>query len=155
MSDNGQTIQSQMIDLGRRARKASRLMASASTRQKNAALSALAVQINNHRQSLMNANAADVARAKAAGQDPAFIDRLTLSNSAIDTMIEGIQQIMALPDPIGEITQLSKRPTGISVGHMRVPLGVIGIIYESRPNVTIDAAALCIKAGNATVLRGG
>ncbi len=155
MSDNGQTIQSQMIDLGRRARKASRLMASASTRQKNAALSALAVQINNHRQSLMNANAADIARAKAAGQDPAFIDRLTLSNSAIDTMIEGIQQIMALPDPIGEITQLSKRPTGISVGHMRVPLGVIGIIYESRPNVTIDAAALCIKAGNATVLRGG
>ncbi len=155
MSDNGQTIQSQMIDLGRRARKASRLMASASTRQKNAALSALAVQINNHRQSLMNANAADIARAKAVGQDPAFIDRLTLSNSAIDTMIEGIQQIMALPDPIGEITQLSKRPTGISVGHMRVPLGVIGIIYESRPNVTIDAAALCIKAGNATVLRGG
>jgi len=155
MSDNGQTIQSQMIDLGRRARKASRLMASASTRQKNAALSALAVQINNHRQSLINANAADVARAKTAGQDPAFIDRLTLSNSAIDTMIEGIQQIMALPDPIGEITHLSKRPTGISVGHMRVPLGVIGIIYESRPNVTIDAAALCIKAGNATVLRGG
>ena len=155
MSDNGQTIQSQMIDLGRRARKASRLMASASTRQKNAALSALAVQINNHRQSLMNANAADIARAKTAGQDPAFIDRLTLSNSAIDTMIEGIQQIMALPDPIGEITHLSKRPTGISVGHMRVPLGVIGIIYESRPNVTIDAAALCIKAGNATVLRGG
>ncbi len=130
MSDNGQTIQSQMIDLGRRARKASRLMASASTRQKNAALSALAVQINNHRQSLMNANAADVARAKTAGQDPAFIDRLTLSNSAIDTMIEGIQQIMALPDPIGEITHLSKRPTGISVGHMRVPLGFIGIICE-------------------------
>jgi glutamate-5-semialdehyde dehydrogenase len=130
-------------------------MASATTRQKNAALTALAVQINNHRQSLVNANAADVARARAAGLDSAFIDRLTLSNSAIDTMIEGIQQIIALPDPIGEISRLRKRPTGISVGHMRVPLGVIGIIYESRPNVTIDAAALCIKAGNATVLRGG
>ncbi len=155
MSDAGQTLQSQMTELGLRARKASRLMASATTRQKNAALTALAVQINNHRQSLANANAADVARAKAAGLDPAFIDRLTLSNSTMDAMIEGIQQIIALPDPIGEISQLRKRPTGISVGHMRVPLGVIGIIYESRPNVTIDAAALCIKAGNATVLRGG
>ncbi len=155
MSNAGQTLQSQMTELGIRARKASRLMASATTRQKNAALTALAVQINNHRQSLVNANAADVARARAAGLDSAFIDRLTLSNSAIDTMIEGIQQIIALPDPIGEISRLRKRPTGISVGHMRVPLGVIGIIYESRPNVTIDAAALCIKAGNATVLRGG
>ena len=155
MSDAGHTLQSQMTELGLRARKASRLMASATTRQKNAALSALAVQINNHRQSLANANAADVARATAAGMDAAFIDRLTLSNSAIDAMIEGIQQIMALPDPIGEISHLRKRPTGIAVGHMRVPLGVIGIIYESRPNVTVDAAALCIKAGNATVLRGG
>jgi glutamate-5-semialdehyde dehydrogenase len=104
---------------------------------------------------LEKANSNDIARATASGCDAAFIDRLTISDQSIATMIKGIHQIIALADPIGEITQLRKQPSGISVGHMRVPLGVIGIIYESRPNVTIDAGALCIKAGNATILRGG
>ena len=144
-----------MANLGQQARLASRQMAAASTAQKNQCLAALARLIDSERNTLKAANASDLARAKAAGHDAAFIDRLTLSDKAIATMIEGVHQIAALADPIGEISHLRKQPTGISVGHMRVPLGVIGIIYESRPNVTIDAAALCIKAGNATVLRGG
>jgi glutamate-5-semialdehyde dehydrogenase len=155
MADQREEIMQQINDLGRRARAASRAMAAADTRQKDAALEMLANMIDTHRQELVLANQADVATAKAAGHDAAFIDRLSLSEKAIQSMIDGIHQIVALSDPIGEITNLKRRPTGISVGHMRVPLGVIGIIYESRPNVTIDAAALCIKAGNATVLRGG
>lgn len=155
MSDSSNAIRQQVADLGQQARLASRQMAAASTRQKNDALAKLADLIDQNRAALAQANAKDVAKAKANGADAAFVDRLTLSDKAVATMIEGIHQIIALADPIGEITQLRKRPTGISVGHMRVPLGVIGIIYESRPNVTIDAAALCIKAGNATVLRGG
>ncbi len=155
MSDSSNAIRQQVADLGQQARLASRQMAAASTRQKNDALAKLADLIDRNRTALAQANAKDVAKAKANGADAAFVDRLTLSDKAVATMIEGIHQIIALADPIGEITQLRKRPTGISVGHMRVPLGVIGIIYESRPNVTIDAAALCIKAGNATVLRGG
>ena len=155
MSDSTHAIRQQVADLGQQARLASRQMAAASTRQKNDALAKLASLIDEHRAQLTQANAKDVAKANANGADAAFIDRLTLSDNAVATMIEGIHQIIALADPIGEITNLRKRPTGISVGHMRVPLGVIGIIYESRPNVTIDAAALCIKAGNATVLRGG
>jgi glutamate-5-semialdehyde dehydrogenase len=155
MSDSSNAIRQQVADLGQQARLASRQMAAASTRQKNDALAKLAQLIEQNRAVLAQANAKDVAHAKANGADAAFIDRLTLSDKAIATMVDGIHQIIALADPIGEITQLRKRPTGISVGHMRVPLGVIGIIYESRPNVTIDAAALCIKAGNSTVLRGG
>lgn len=155
MSDSSNAIRQQVADLGQQARLASRQMAAATTRQKNDALAKLANLIDQNRAVLAQANAKDVAKAKANGADAAFVDRLTLSDKAVATMIEGIHQIIALADPIGEITQLRKRPTGISVGHMRVPLGVIGIIYESRPNVTIDAAALCIKAGNATVLRGG
>jgi glutamate-5-semialdehyde dehydrogenase len=155
MSDSSSAIRQQVADLGQQARLASRQMAAASTHQKNDALAKLANLIDQNRAPLAQANAKDVAKAKANGADAAFVDRLTLSDKAVATMIEGIHQIIALADPIGEITQLRKRPTGISVGHMRVPLGVIGIIYESRPNVTIDAAALCIKAGNATVLRGG
>ncbi|WVN42198.1 glutamate-5-semialdehyde dehydrogenase [beta proteobacterium MWH-UniP1] len=155
MSDSSNAIRQQVADLGQQARLASRQMAASTTRQKNDALAKLANLIDQNRAVLAQANAKDVAKAKANGADAAFVDRLTLSDKAVATMIEGIHQIIALADPIGEITQLRKRPTGISVGHMRVPLGVIGIIYESRPNVTIDAAALCIKAGNATVLRGG
>lgn len=154
MSDT-QAVIDQMIEMGRNARSASRAMAAASTRQKDAALATLARLIQASRPALKAANAADVAAAKAAGQDDAFIDRLTLSDKSIQAMIEGVEQIVSLADPIGEISHMRRRPTGISVGQMRVPLGVIGIIYESRPNVTIDAAALCIKAGNATVLRGG
>ncbi|HKT92125.1 MAG TPA: glutamate-5-semialdehyde dehydrogenase [Paraburkholderia sp.] len=148
-------IDQYMTDLGRRARKASRAMARASSAAKNAALDAVAQAIERDAQQLKEANARDLARAKEKGHDAAFIDRLTLSDKALKTMVEGLRQVAALSDPIGEISNLKFRPTGIQVGQMRVPLGVIGIIYESRPNVTIDAAALCIKSGNATVLRGG
>jgi glutamate-5-semialdehyde dehydrogenase len=149
------SIRQQMIALGQQARLASRAMATASSAQKNQALETLAELINTNRAALKAANTTDIDRATKAGQDPAFIDRLTLSDKAINTMIDGIGQIVALNDPIGSIGEMVKRPSGFELGKMRVPLGVIGIIYESRPNVTVDAAALCIKAGNATVLRGG
>ncbi|MDR5820918.1 MULTISPECIES: glutamate-5-semialdehyde dehydrogenase [unclassified Caballeronia] len=148
-------IDQYMTDLGRRARAASRAMARASTAAKNAALLAVADAIAREREALKQANARDLARAREKGHDAAFIDRLTLSDKALDTMVEGLRQVAALADPIGEISGLKFRPSGIQVGQMRVPLGVIGIIYESRPNVTIDAAALCLKSGNATILRGG
>lgn len=148
-------IDQYMTDLGRRARHASRAMARASTAAKNAALEAVARAIERDAQALKAANARDVARARDKGMDAAFIDRLTLSDKALKTMIEGLRQVASLADPIGEIGNLKYRPSGIQVGQMRVPLGVIGIIYESRPNVTIDAAALCLKSGNATILRGG
>jgi glutamate-5-semialdehyde dehydrogenase len=148
-------IDEYMTDLGRRARRASRAMARASTAAKNAALEAVADAIERERAALKEANARDLTRARDKGYDAAFIDRLTLSDKAMNTMIEGLRQVAALADPIGEISGLKYRPSGIQVGQMRVPLGVIGIIYESRPNVTIDAAALCLKSGNATILRGG
>ena len=148
-------IDEYMTGVGRRARQASRAMARASTAAKDAALDAIANAIEREAAALKSANAQDVARAREKGLDAAFIDRLTLSDKAIATMIEGLRQVTKLPDPIGEIDGLKYRPSGIRVGRMRVPLGVVGIIYESRPNVTIDAAALCIKSGNATILRGG
>ena len=144
-----------MQDVGRRARVASRAMARASTSLKNAALERIALAIEANRERLIDSNRHDLARARDNGMDAAFIDRLTLSDKALRTMVEGLRQVAALSDPIGEISDMKYRPTGIQVGRMRVPLGVIGIIYESRPNVTIDAAALCIKSGNATILRGG
>jgi len=144
-----------MALVGRQARTASRGMARAGTAQKNRALLHIAAAIRRDAAKLKEINARDVERARANGQDAAFIDRLTLTDRAIDTMATGLEQIAALPDPIGEISNMKFRPTGIQVGQMRVPLGVIGIIYESRPNVTVDAAALCIKSGNATILRGG
>ncbi|SAL18286.1 gamma-glutamyl phosphate reductase [Caballeronia terrestris] len=148
-------IDEYMTDLGRRARAASRAMARASTAARNAALESVAVAIERDRAALTEANARDLARARDKGHDAAFIDRLTLSDKALNTMVEGLRQVASLADPIGEISGLKFRPTGIQVGQMRVPLGVIGIIYESRPNVTIDAAALCLKSGNAAILRGG
>ena len=148
-------IDQYMIELGRRARRASRGMARASTAAKNAALEAVANAIERERVALKDANARDLARARDKGHDAAFIDRLTLSDKALNTMVEGLRQVASLADPIGEISGLKFRPSGIQVGQMRVPLGVIGIIYESRPNVTIDAAALCLKSGNAAILRGG
>ncbi|KMQ80854.1 Gamma-glutamyl phosphate reductase [Candidatus Burkholderia pumila] len=148
-------IDQYMTDRGRRARTASRAMALASTAAKNAALFAVANAIERERDALKQANARDLDRARGKGHDAAFIDRLTLSDKAIGTMVEGLRQVASLADPIGEISGLKFRPSGIQVGQMRVPLGVIGIIYESRPNVTIDAAALCLKSGNATILRGG
>ncbi|GGY98747.1 glutamate-5-semialdehyde dehydrogenase [Pseudoduganella plicata] len=144
-----------MEQLGRRARAASRAMARADTATRNRALSLIADAIEREAPALRAANAQDLDTARANGLAPAMLDRLALSDKAIATMVEGLRQIVALPDPVGEISNLKVRPTGIQVGQMRVPLGVIGIIYEARPNVTVDAAGLCIKSGNATILRGG
>jgi glutamate-5-semialdehyde dehydrogenase len=144
-----------MNDVGQRARKASRAMAKASTDAKNRALLLIAAAIRRDAQMLRAANQQDLDAARANGLAPAMLDRLTLSDKAVATMAEGLEQIVALSDPIGEISNMKYRPTGIQVGQMRVPLGVIGIIYEARPNVTVDAAGLCIKSGNATILRGG
>ncbi len=144
-----------MNEVGQRARKASRAMARADSAAKNRALSLIAAAIRRDAAQLRAANQLDLAAARDNGLEPAMLDRLTLSDKAIATMAEGLEQIVALPDPIGEISNMKFRPTGIQVGQMRVPLGVIGIIYEARPNVTVDAAGLCIKSGNATILRGG
>ncbi|MGI4859240.1 MAG: glutamate-5-semialdehyde dehydrogenase [Janthinobacterium lividum] len=144
-----------MHAMGRRARLASRDIARAPAALKNAALERIAQAIDAQRDVLIACNGRDLARARAAGMDAAFIDRLTLSQKALGTMIDGLRQVATLADPVGEISELKFRPSGIQVGRMRVPLGVIGIIYESRPNVTIDAAALCLKSGNAAILRGG
>ena len=149
------TIQDYMTDLGRRARIASRSMGRADTATKNRALTLIAAAILRDASLLRAANQRDLTAAAAAGLAPALLDRLELSDKAIAAMAEGLQQIAALADPIGEISDMKFQPSGIQVGQMRVPLGVIGIIYEARPNVTVDAAGLCIKSGNATILRGG
>ncbi len=148
-------IAAYVAQVGHRARAASREMARAATAAKDAALKATAAAIRREARTLQQANEQDLQAARAAGEDPAFVDRLALTDKVIESMAAGLEQIATLADPIGEITDLRYRPTGIQVGRMRVPLGVIGIIYESRPNVTIDAAGLCIKSGNATILRGG
>lgn len=148
-------VKAYMAQLGRQARAASRVVASASTGVKNRALLAIADALDHSRETLVAENAKDLAAGAANGLDAAMLDRLTLKPSTIDGMIEGLRQVAALPDPCGAITDLNYRPTGIQVGKMRVPLGVVGIIYESRPNVTIDAASLCLKSGNAAILRGG
>ena len=148
-------IQHYMNEVGQRARVASRAMAKADTAAKNKALSLIAAAIRRDASDLRTANELDLSAAKTKGMEAALLDRLTLSDKAIATMAEGLEQIVSLADPIGEISNLKYRPTGIQVGQMRVPLGVIGIIYEARPNVTVDAAGLCIKSGNATILRGG
>jgi glutamate-5-semialdehyde dehydrogenase len=144
-----------MRGVGEAARAAARALARADSNAKDAALRAMAAAIRQDETKLLAANAEDVAAAKAAGHDAAFIDRLTLTPASVAAMAAGLDQIAALADPVGEITDLKFRPTGIQVGRMRVPLGVVGIIYESRPNVTADAAGLCLKSGNATILRGG
>ena len=148
-------IAAYMETLGRAARAASRDMARATTAAKNRALLAMAAAIRADADALLAANAEDVAAARAAGLDPAMLDRLSLSAKGVETMAQGLEQVAALADPVGEITDLKRRPSGIQVGKMRVPLGVVGIIYEARPNVTADAAALCLKSGNAAILRGG
>ncbi len=148
-------IAAYVADIGRRARAASRVMARATTAAKDRALAATAGAIRREAAALKIANSRDLAAARAAGEPAAFVDRLALTDAVIESMAAGLEQIAMLADPIGEISDLRFRPTGIQVGRMRVPLGVIGIIYESRPNVTIDAAGLCIKSGNATILRGG
>jgi glutamate-5-semialdehyde dehydrogenase len=148
-------IKEMMQDIGMRARVASRAMARASSEQKNQALLHIAKVIRQKAAEIQKVNQVDVERAKANGQDAAFVDRLTMTPKTIETMALGLEQIVSLNDPIGKISALKKQASGIEIGQMRVPLGVIGIIYESRPNVTIDAAALCLKSGNAVILRGG
>ncbi|QWE26941.1 glutamate-5-semialdehyde dehydrogenase [Polynucleobacter sp. AP-Ainpum-60-G11] len=155
MSNSTNTIRHMMQDIGRRARQTSRAMARASSEQKNQALLHIAKLVRARSEEIQRVNALDVARAKTNGQDAAFIDRLTMTPKTIESMALGLEQIVSLEDPIGKITALQKQASGIELGQMRVPLGVIGIIYESRPNVTIDAAALCLKSGNAVILRGG
>ncbi|MDB4427787.1 glutamate-5-semialdehyde dehydrogenase [Porticoccaceae bacterium] len=148
-------IKAYMQTLGSQARYASRIIAAADTALKNTALLAIADALSDGRDKLLAANAVDMQNGSANGLDAALLDRLELNAPRIDAMIEGLQQVAELPDPIGEVTDLQDRPSGIKLGKMRVPLGVVGIIYESRPNVTIDAASLCLKSGNATILRGG
>ncbi|MGF1547748.1 MAG: glutamate-5-semialdehyde dehydrogenase [Thiotrichales bacterium] len=148
-------IQTYMLQLGAQAREAARLVACSTTAARNQALLAMAAALQDGREALQRANAMDLAAGRGAGLSDAALDRLTLSDKVIDGMADGLRQIATLPDPIGAISDLQSRPSGIQVGRMRVPLGVIGIIYESRPNVTADAAGLCLKSGNACILRGG
>ena len=144
-----------MRDIGRRARVAARVLARSDTATKNAALAAIAAEVRASAGDILGANALDLASARSSGADAAFIDRLTLDARGLEEMAAGVEQVAALPDPIGQISDWNDRPSGIRVGRMRVPLGVIGIIYESRPDVTADASALCLKSGNAAILRGG
>ena len=146
-------VREHVQQLGRQARDASRALARAGAEQKNRALHAIAGEIRSRRDAILEANRADVAAAK--GSDAAFVDRLTLTPKLVEQMAEGVEEVAKLADPVGAISERVKRPTGIEVARMRVPLGVIAIIYESRPNVTADAAALCLKSGNAAILRGG
>ena len=148
-------IKTYMQMVGREARTASHTMAKVDSSSKNKALTEIAASIKKNEKNLLAANKDDLEAAKAQGLDSALIDRLTLTSKGVTNMVEGLLQIASLADPVGEISDLNYRPSGIQVGKMRVPLGVIGIIYEARPNVTADAAGLCIKAGNAAILRGG
>lgn len=149
------TTKDYMIRLGQQARAASRALAAVDTGSKNAALQAIATSLDHRRAHLQAENQKDLHSGEQAGLDAALLDRLELSSVRIDAMLDGLQQVAALADPCGEISDLRYRPSGIQVGKMRVPLGVVGIIYESRPNVTVDAASLCLKSGNAAILRGG
>ena len=144
-----------MRQLGDHAKRAAAVLAKTETHQKNAALEAIATQLELNRDAIMAANELDLEAGRNNGLDEAMLDRLALTPTRFDAMVEGLKQVASLPDPVGEITDMAYRPSGIQLGKMRVPLGVIGIVYESRPNVTIDAASLCLKSGNATILRGG
>src|SRR5262245_40926906 len=147
-------LREQVRQLGAQAREASRALARASTQVKNLALAAMATELRSGKERILEANRADVSRASAK-HDAAFVDRLTLTPKLVEHMAEGVEQVASLEDPVGAVSEHVKRPTGIEVARMRVPIGVIAIIYESRPNVTADAAALCVKSGNASILRGG
>jgi glutamate-5-semialdehyde dehydrogenase len=148
-------VQTYMHGVGRQARAASRAIAKADTATKNRALEGMARAVERDAQRLIDANALDLEAARSQKLDSAMIDRLTLTPKVIAGMADGLRQIVALPDPVGQVIGVRERPSGIKVGQMRVPIGVVGIIYESRPNVTADAAGLCVKAGNAAILRGG
>ena len=153
--DTTMDIHTYMQTLGRQARAASRVLAAAPTALKNTALLAMAAEVRARSSELLAANAQDLEQAHAAGLEAALIDRLTLDAKGVEAMAVGLEQVATLPDPVGEMSDIKRRPSGIQLGKMRVPLGVIGIIYEARPNVTADAAALCLKSGNAAILRGG
>jgi glutamate-5-semialdehyde dehydrogenase len=155
LSVPGLDLPAYMREVGERARAVARIVARTGTDAKNAALMAIAETLERETHRLLAANAHDVTGARATGNDAAFVDRLTLTPDTVRAMAEGVRQVAALPDPVGEVSELKYRPTGIRVGRMRVPLGVVAIVYESRPNVTVDAAALCLKSGNASILRGG
>jgi len=155
MDLNATPMNAMVLAMGERAREASRALARATTAQKDRALEEAARALVEREKTILAANAHDVKAARAEGRDDAFIDRLTLTAKAIESMAEGLREIAKLPDPVGEITGLTQRPSGIRVGRMRMPLGVIAIVYESRPNVTADAGGLCLKSGNACILRGG
>jgi glutamate-5-semialdehyde dehydrogenase len=148
-------VKTYMRELGRAARAAARELARADTAAKDRALAAMAAEIRSQAKQILSANAADAKQAKKSGRDAAFVDRLTMNAKSVEQMAEGVEQVAGLADPVGSLSERVRRPTGIEVARMRVPLGVIGIIYESRPNVTADAAALCLKSGNACILRGG
>src|SRR6266513_1149092 len=148
-------VMQHVLELGRAARAAARALARADADAKNRALAAMAKDIRSSAKKILAANSADVAQAKKDGAEAAFIDRLTLTPKLIEQMAEGVEQVAQLADPVGQISERVKRPSGIEVARMRVPIGVIGIIYESRPNVTADAAALCVKSGNACIVRAG
>jgi glutamate-5-semialdehyde dehydrogenase len=155
LSVPGLDLPAYMRDIGERARSAARQVARAGAAAKNAALDATAAALERDIERILTANADDVMAARASGSDSAFINRLALDGKAVRAMADGVRQVAALPDPVGEIAELRQRPSGIRVGRMRVPLGVVAIVYESRPNVTVDAGALCLKSGNACILRGG
>ena len=148
-------IKQQITELAVKAREASRAMAKVDSERKNRVLQAMARMLRENRALLQAENAKDLAAAKEQSLSAAFIDRLTLSDTVIESMAAGLEEVARLPDPVGEVTRMWKRPNGLQVGKMRIPLGVIGMIYESRPNVTIDAGSLCLKSGNAVLLRGG
>ncbi|MEN9680855.1 MAG: hypothetical protein RLZZ627_748 [Pseudomonadota bacterium] len=150
-----ESLKQNLLAIGVKAREASRTIGRAETRDKNRALDAIAARLEAAIPTLIGENAKDLEAGRAKGLDAALLDRLELNENRIRAMAQGVREVAALPDPVGEITNMTYRPSGIQVGRMRVPLGVIGIIYESRPNVTVDAAALCLKSGNATILRGG
>ncbi|WP_300666990.1 glutamate-5-semialdehyde dehydrogenase [Desulfoluna sp.] len=149
------TVEATVVGMARQAKKAARKVAAATTDQKNRVLSSIADKIEIRSVAIQAENRKDIERAREMGISPAMIDRLTITDSTISSMVGGLRDVVALPDPVGEITSTEKRPSGIQVSRVRIPLGVIGMIYESRPNVTIDAAGLCLKAGNAIILRGG
>jgi glutamate-5-semialdehyde dehydrogenase len=153
--ENTSDISDLLHAIGERARRAARSLALATTAVKNAALAAMSAAIRERHREIMSANQQDLADAKAAGANPAFLDRLALDEKRLGAMAEGVDVVRSLPDPIGAVTERWSRPNGMTIERVRVPLGVVGIIYESRPNVTADAAALCLKAGNAAILRGG
>ena len=155
MNDQSADIGTLILAMGERARAASRLLARAGSGAKDRALEAAAAALLDREKAILAANAKDVKAARSAGRDDAYIDRLQLTAKAVESMAEGLRDVARLPDPVGEVTELRSRPTGIRVGRMRVPLGVIAMIYESRPNVTADAGGLCLKSGNACILRGG